>query len=83
MSKGIASDAKPFQFIGYSELRSHLNGQVTMEAAVQKIRQATRQFAKRQLTWFRKEPVVHWLAGFGDEPKIAAAALEFLRSSHP
>jgi tRNA dimethylallyltransferase len=54
-----------------------------MEAAVQKIRQATRQFAKRQLTWFRKEPVVHWLAGFGDEPKIAAAALEFLRSSHP
>jgi tRNA dimethylallyltransferase len=83
MSKGISLDAKPFQFIGYSELRSHLNGQLTMESAVQKIQQATRQFAKRQLTWFRKEPSVHWLSGFGDDPKIAAAALEFLQGSHP
>jgi tRNA dimethylallyltransferase len=82
-SKGIATDAKPFQFIGYPELRAHLKGQLTMESAVQKIQQATRQFAKRQLTWFRKEPAVHWLAGFGDDPKIAAAALEFLKSSHP
>jgi tRNA dimethylallyltransferase len=82
MSKGIASDAKPFQFIGYSELRAHLNGQLTMESAVQKIQQATRQFAKRQLTWFRKEPAVHWLAGFGGDPKTAAAALEFLQGSH-
>ncbi len=83
MSKGISPDAKPFQFIGYSELRSHLNGQMTMESAVQKIQQATRQFAKRQLTWFRKEPSVHWLSGLGDDPKIAAAALVFLKASHP
>jgi tRNA dimethylallyltransferase len=82
MSEGISSDAKPFQFIGYSELRSHMNGQLTMESAVQKIQQATRQFAKRQLTWFRKEPAVHWLAGFGDDPKIAADALEFVKGSH-
>jgi tRNA dimethylallyltransferase len=83
MSKGISLHAKPFQFIGYSELRSHLNGQLTMESAVQKIQRGTRQFAKRQLTWFRKEPSVHWLSGFGDDPKIAAAALEFLQGSHP
>jgi tRNA dimethylallyltransferase len=81
MSKGIPQDAKPFQFIGYSELRSHLNGELTMEAAVRKIQQATRQFAKRQLTWFRKEPAVHWLTGFGDDPNIAAASLEFLQTS--
>jgi tRNA dimethylallyltransferase len=83
MSKGISLDAKPFQFIGYSELRSHMNGQLTMESAVQKIQQATRQFAKRQLTWFRKEPAVHWLPGFGDDPKMASAALEFVKGSHP
>src|ERR1700728_169600 len=83
MSKGINPDAKPFQFIGYSELRSHLNGQLTMESAVHNIKQATRQSAKRQLTWFRKEPAVHWLAGFGDDPKIAEAALEFLKGSCP
>jgi tRNA dimethylallyltransferase len=83
VSKGISPDAKPFQFIGYSELRSHLNGQLTLESAAQKIQQSTRQFAKRQLTWFRKEPAVHWLSGFGDDPQIAAAALEFLKGSHP
>ncbi|MGB8540047.1 MAG: tRNA (adenosine(37)-N6)-dimethylallyltransferase MiaA [Candidatus Acidiferrales bacterium] len=81
VAKGIPPDAKPFQFIGYSELRSHLNGQLTLESSMQKIQQATRQFAKRQLTWFRKEPAVHWLPGFGDDPKIAAAALEFIRGS--
>ncbi|MGD0401661.1 MAG: tRNA (adenosine(37)-N6)-dimethylallyltransferase MiaA [Candidatus Acidiferrales bacterium] len=79
-SSGISVHAKPFQFIGYAELLAHLAGRLTMEAALEKIQQATRQFAKRQLTWFRKEPSVHWLPGFGDDPEIAAAALAFLRT---
>jgi tRNA dimethylallyltransferase len=79
-SSGIPVRAKPFQFIGYSELLAHLAGRLTMEAALEKIQQATRQFAKRQLTWFRKEPSVQWLTGFGDDPEIAAAALAFLRT---
>jgi tRNA dimethylallyltransferase len=79
-SSGIPSDVKSFQFIGYSELRAHLVGQLTMEAATARIQQATRQFAKRQLTWFRKEPSVTWLQGFGDDPEIVAAALAFLRT---
>jgi tRNA dimethylallyltransferase len=80
-SAKIPPDAKPFQFIGYSDLREHLEGRLTIEDAIKKIQQATRQFAKRQLTWFRKEPAVHWLSGFGDDPDIAAAALDFLQSS--
>jgi tRNA dimethylallyltransferase len=79
-SSRIPLNAKPFQFIGYAELLAHLAGQLTMEAALEKIQLATRQFAKRQLTWFRKEPSVHWLPGFGDDPEIAAAALAFLRT---
>jgi tRNA dimethylallyltransferase len=71
---GIPHDAKPFDFIGYSELRAHLEGTVTLTAARKAISQATRRYAKRQLTWFRKEPLVHWLPGFGDDPAIAAAA---------
>ena len=78
-SSGIPSDVKSFQFIGYSELRAYLAGQLTMEAAIARIQQATRQFAKRQLTWFRKEPSVTWLPGFGDDPEIAAATLAFLK----
>jgi tRNA dimethylallyltransferase len=71
---GGSLDAKPFDFIGYGELRAHLEGTVTLAAATKAISQATRRYAKRQLTWFRKEPLVHWLPGFGDDAAIAAAA---------
>lgn len=79
VSAHVPPDAKPFQFIGYSDLLEHLDGHLTVADAVKRIQQATRRFAKRQLTWFRKEPAVHWLSGFGDDPAIAAAALEFLQ----
>ena len=46
--------------------------------AIARIQQATRRFSKRQVTWFRKEPDVHWLPGFGDDPGILAAALAAL-----
>ena len=66
---------KPFQFIGYSDLRAHLEGRIPLAAAVANIQQSTRRFAKRQLTWFRREPDVHWLASFGDADETIAAAL--------
>ncbi len=71
---GVPQNAKPFDFIGYSELRAHLEGTVTLAAATKAIAQATRRYAKRQLTWFRKEPLVHWFPGFGDDPAVVAAA---------
>jgi len=74
VASGVPADAKPFQFIGYAQLREHLAGLITQEDAVHQIQQATRRFAKRQLTWFRKEAGVHWLPGFGDAPEIFAAA---------
>lgn len=79
-SRGVPPDAKPFQFIGYPELLDHLAGRLTLEAAIKNIQLATRQFAKRQLTWFRKEPSVHWLPGFGDDPEVGAAALGLLQT---
>jgi tRNA dimethylallyltransferase len=75
IARGVPAGAKPFQFIGYSELRARLEGRLPEQAAVKQIQQATRRFAKRQITWFRKEPAVHWLTGFGDEPAVMAAAL--------
>ncbi|MFZ3217517.1 MAG: tRNA (adenosine(37)-N6)-dimethylallyltransferase MiaA [Candidatus Acidiferrales bacterium] len=77
---GAPPDAKPFQFIGYAQLREHLAGRLSEKDAVAQIQQATRRFAKRQLTWFRKESGVHWLPGFGDAPEISAAALAVVRS---
>lgn len=70
---GVPLDSKPFDFIGYSELRAHLEGTVTLAAATKAITQATRRYAKRQMTWFRKEPLVRWFPGFGDDPAILGA----------
>jgi tRNA dimethylallyltransferase len=78
ISRGIAPDSKPFQFIGYADLRAHLEGRIPLDAAVANIQQSTRRFAKRQLTWFRREPDVHWLDSFGDADETTAAALDLL-----
>ncbi len=75
IGEGIPREAKPFQFIGYAELREHIEGRLSVDAAIESIQQATRRYAKRQLTWFRKESGVHWLAGFGNDPAIQADAL--------
>jgi tRNA dimethylallyltransferase len=79
IADGVPAGAKPFQFIGYAELRACLEGSLGQDAAIERIQQSTRQFAKRQITWFRKEKHVEWLTGFGDEPAIQSAALEAAR----
>jgi tRNA dimethylallyltransferase len=82
IARGVPLGAKPFQFIGYSELRSHLEGQLALPEAVAQIQRATRRFAKRQITWFRKEPNVTWLNNFGDDSAAVSAALESLQILH-
>jgi tRNA dimethylallyltransferase len=77
-TSGLSENAKPFNFIGYRELRSHLRGEITLDAARSAIQQGTRQYAKRQLTWFRREKDVHWLAGFGDNQEVQSAARDWL-----
>jgi ubiquinone/menaquinone biosynthesis C-methylase UbiE len=59
-----------------------LRGEITLEQARTAIQQATRRYAKRQLTWFRKEPGVHWLAGLGDKPQIQNEALAWIKSQN-
>jgi len=80
IDSGVPEDAKAFDFIGYRELRKVLRGEMTLEEARAAIQQATRRYAKRQMTWFRREKGVHWLAGFGDEPGIQKEALEDVRA---
>ena len=79
-AKGMAETAKPFDFIGYREMLAAARGQMELEQARSAIQQATRRYAKRQLTWFRKETGVHWLEGFGDEPSVREAARDWIRS---
>jgi tRNA dimethylallyltransferase len=60
-----------------------LRGELTREQALQAAQQAHRNYAKRQMTWFRREPEVHWLRGFGDDKQVqetASAWVSGLRS---
>lgn len=52
---------KNLQTVGYSELFDYIDGKYTLEEAIDKIKQHTRNYAKRQLTWFRKDKEFHWL----------------------
>lgn len=78
LQSGLAETAKPFDFIGYHELRGVLRNKMKLDEARSAIQQATRRYAKRQITWFRKEHGVQWLAGFGDDPQIRLQASEFI-----
>jgi len=70
---GAPMEAKPFEFIGYRELRAHLQAGEPLSKVIEATAQATRRYAKRQLTWFRREPDVQWFASFGDSPEILPA----------
>ena len=83
LNKGYSENAKPFDFIGYRELRNVLQNKMSLNDARVAIQQFTRQYAKRQLTWFRREHGVHWLAGFGDDAKIQRAASAYLAEVLP
>jgi tRNA dimethylallyltransferase len=80
LQSGLSENAKPFDFIGYRELRAVIRGEIPLEQAREVIQQATRRYAKRQLTWFRKETDVHWFSGFGDDADVQAGALGWLYS---
>jgi len=51
----------------------------TVEEAIAAAQQGHRNYAKRQLTWFRREPEVHWIDGFGDDAETVRAAAELVR----
>lgn len=67
--------AGPLSSLGYKQAVQFLRGELTRENALQAAQQAHRNYAKRQMTWFRREPGVHWLRGFGDDGQIQREAV--------
>jgi tRNA dimethylallyltransferase len=70
LRRGLSPDLPAFQAIGYRQLVRHLAGEGSLDAAVAEIVKETRRFAKRQETWFRKEPDVTWFSGQELERRI-------------
>lgn len=73
--------AGPLSSIGYKQVVKHLKGELDLPATISAVQQAHRNYAKRQMTWFSREPDVHWLAGFGDNPEVQHRAVELVSKS--
>jgi tRNA dimethylallyltransferase len=73
--------SRPLSSIGYKQVVQHLRGELDLPAAVTAVQQAHRNYAKRQMTWFRREPDVHWLSGFGDQPDVQARAVALVQKN--
>ena len=67
---------RPLSALGYKQAVALMRGEFDRKTAVQAAQQAHRNYAKRQMTWFRREPDVVWISGFGDEKKIQAEAIQ-------
>jgi tRNA dimethylallyltransferase len=67
--------ARPLGALGYKQAVALIRGQLDRKTALQTAQQAHRNYAKRQMTWFRREPDVQWLAGFGDEVSVQNEAM--------
>jgi len=78
LTAGVAEDAKIFDFIGYREMLGVARGDLTMEKARAAIQLATRHYAKRQMTWFRKDKSIRWFAGPGDDAGVQSDICEYV-----
>jgi tRNA dimethylallyltransferase len=74
-------DARPFDSLGYKQAKALLRGEIRETDAVAQAQQGHRNYAKRQLTWFRREPDIFWLHGFGDEGRVQRKVIEMVEEA--
>ena len=85
LERGLSGDMVSMQGLGYKEIVRYLIGECSLEEAVYTIKRDTRHFAKRQLTWFKREKEVTWIQKNdfdNEESKILKAILEELNNRH-
>lgn len=78
LENGFSPQLKPMQSLGYKQICSYLQGVVSLETAVTSIKQETRRYAKRQLTWFRKEPIDFLINISGDSQEYFGVILNYI-----
>jgi tRNA dimethylallyltransferase len=75
------TECRALTSLGYKQAAMLMRGEMSLPEAISATQQGHRNYAKRQATWFRREPDVHWLAGFGDGSDIAADACCIVRKT--
>ena len=78
--KGLRDDTNALGAHGYRRVCEYLRGTRTLENAIEQTKQDVRNYAKRQLSWFRREKDVVWLDGFGNEPETFAKLLQTIEN---
>jgi tRNA dimethylallyltransferase len=61
IKQGVKRSATAMQGLGYKEIAAYLEGEMSLEAAVELLKRDTRRYAKRQFTWFKRDPRIHWI----------------------
>jgi tRNA dimethylallyltransferase len=79
LASGVPPDAKAFESVGYREAVAVLQGTLTLAQAKESTLIRTRQYAKRQMTWFRAQEGMQWLPGFGMESGVQQQAVQLLK----
>lgn len=78
VESGVPASAKGLQSLGYKQAVALIEGRMSLEEAIEDVQTKTRQYAKRQMTWFRHEKDVRWLDGFGEEAEVQQRALRIV-----
>ncbi|MHC1746287.1 MAG: tRNA (adenosine(37)-N6)-dimethylallyltransferase MiaA [Negativicutes bacterium] len=75
LASGVSPDAQSMQAIGYKEIVAHLQGKTDLDTAISRIKQSTRHFAKRQITWYKKMSYIQWfqIEHFADYDQLLEA----------
>lgn len=77
---GYTRDLKPMQSIGYKEINQFVDGEIDLDYAVELIKRDTKRFAKRQMTWLRKDDEINWFDKENDFDQILDQVQQFLES---
>jgi tRNA dimethylallyltransferase len=71
----------PLNSLGYKQAMQHLRGELSLEQAIVAAQQGHRNYAKRQRTWFRREPEVNWFTEFGSNPAVQKHVVDLIRTN--
>ena len=81
MEDGFPPELNSMQGLGYKQIAAYLLGQISLEEAVDRLKRDTRHFAKRQLTWFKRDPRIKWFhkSEYPEAKQLADAVIKYIR----
>jgi tRNA dimethylallyltransferase len=78
LRRRYGNSARPLDSLGYKQATQYLAGELSLPDAIAAAQQAHRNYAKRQITWFRREPDVRWISSFGSDPEAQKQCMEWI-----